>query len=144
MDRKQKMSVAAIGIAIMSLAVACAAASSQTFNTPLYTLRMERASSKMNFLPTAQNAFTYTTENGYMLNYNVSGECCGVISSRTNINPTCWPETCFETCPWTCFETCPPYTCDETSCQDTCSTCDQWTCGGWTCVSTCESCQPPC
>ena len=70
MNRIQKrVSIAVISVSIMSLALACVTASPPTSNTPLYTFRMEQASSESNFLPTAVNEFTYNTKNGYTLNW---------------------------------------------------------------------------
>jgi len=63
MEVKQMM-ITVIGIAITVLVVAAVTADSSATNTPLYMMRMEQVSSKMNFLPTTMNTFTYTTENG--------------------------------------------------------------------------------
>lgn len=111
---------AAAGITFAVLMVA-AAGSLQTLNTPLYTYRMEQMSSEMNFLITAVNDFSYTTEKGFTL----IGECspCG---SEALFNPltigstcvTCSDPTCF-TCPVTCFPTCEP-TCEQSTCIPTC------------------------
>jgi hypothetical protein len=157
MDRK-KMLVVALSVAGLFLACAVTARSPPT-STPLYTIRMEQASSEMNFLPTAVSTFTYTTEKGYDLPY---AGCCGVPPSSasetyedcTTIEITCWScwNTCLNTCPNTC-RTCPqtcPNTCTNTcpnTCTNTCpNTC--WnTCPNtcWdTCWNTCEyTCEGP-
>lgn len=128
MNRK-KMSLAVIGVAIASLAVAAVTANSWTLYTPLYTMRMEQASNKMNFLPTEMNTFTYNTEKGYNLNYGtlrnsedkpfytfqtpwtcVFSTC--VYTCTTCDGPTC-PVTCSYTCPDTFFCTCNPIYCPE-------------------------------
>jgi hypothetical protein len=57
----KKLLIAAAGAAIALLAVTVTA-SPWSSNTPLYTYRMEQVSSKMNFLPTEQSIFAYTTE----------------------------------------------------------------------------------
>ncbi|MBU7026897.1 MAG: hypothetical protein HXS48_08140 [Theionarchaea archaeon] len=56
MNRK-KVSIAVVSMAVAFLAVTCVTASPRTSNTPLYTFRMEQASSEMNFLPTAVRVF---------------------------------------------------------------------------------------
>lgn len=168
MDRK-KMVIAVISASLALLAAACVTASSQTKNTPLYTVRMEQASSKMNYLPTVMNSFTYTAEKGYELDYDVLG-CCDaklfdVPTASTCEGGTCGEETCLYTC-WetcsTCYGTCPvtcPNTCENTceglTCEGTCypDTCPwtEWidcvntqvfpTCYWYTCwYSTCDGC----
>jgi hypothetical protein len=167
MDIRGKMLVVITSLTIVSLAVTCVTANGWISNTPLYILRMEQQSSKMHFLPTATNNFTYTAEKGVSLNYSISG-CCGgiplVFTQRsTECDETCGNScgitcdscgnTCGSTCPSTCGSTC-PYTCWSTcaySCGGTCatcgSTCDE-TCGGTcdetcdaTCHETCDTCQ---
>lgn len=145
---KTKISLVVCSVAIVSLAVAAVTAN-PSINTPLYTLRMEQASSKMNFLPTAVNDFTYTAEKGSTLNYNVSKYCSFVVPlapTGSGGGETCWPQcnttqptcsTCEETCPSTCSNTCSS-TCPNT-CPVTCITCE--TCEGPTCENTC---QPTC
>ena len=139
MDRK-KVLITVASIAMASLAITAVTASSLALNTPLYTLRMEQASSKMNFLPTAMNKFAYTTENGYNLDYEALVGYCGAV-------PLGSLYTCEVTCPYvTCVvgtcSSCSGYTCDATSCQPTCWytcewTCNQWTCPGFTCDGPC-------
>lgn len=160
MKRKQ-IYLVVVSAAIVSLVVACVSASSLP-NTPLYTLRMEQTSSKMNFLPTAMNEFTYTAEAGYTLGCDVSGGRGAILrGTDATCHPTCstCPLTCDETCPDTCENTC-PYTCDDPTCPDTCpvtcSTCQTCpytvcTCYGScygscvpTCKLTCASCDPEC
>jgi hypothetical protein len=156
----------AISAAIAFCAVTAVAASPKSkVNAPLYTFRMEQASSNMNFLPTAMNGFEYTTEEGYTLDCNTGG-CCnnsGVIYGTgyyTCPDETCehcltyYPAqtcefTCHETCPITCHMTCPitceytcPYTCKLT-CADTCPYTCEPTCPE-TCLVTCATCNPTC
>ncbi|MGD2248437.1 MAG: hypothetical protein PVF58_08520 [Candidatus Methanofastidiosia archaeon] len=136
MDRK-------ISVILCAAAVLCIATSitgSMWTTTPLYRLRMEQASNKMNFLPTRMNGFTYTAESGYNVNYCV-GSC--------NVNPleeltvqdtcpnTCDDYTCIETCPDTCLNTCSGNTCEQT-CSNTCLN----TCSGDTCEQTCSNTCP--
>jgi hypothetical protein len=139
MDRRKLLLVAVIMVTA-SLAITCVTAHSLTANTPLYILRMEQASSKMNFLPTAVNGFIYTAEKGYEVTYDTRGNCC-INGYGDNANPLatdgvscvetmCDPcdtyngeYTCQYTCPDTCNPTCTgstcPYTCHQT-CPDTC------------------------
>lgn len=124
-DRK-KMFIAVVSVAVAFCAVACVAAASWTSSTPLYTFRMEQASSEMNFLPTEINNFTYTTEAGSTLNYEITRYCYVNPLEEPTVPVTC-PETCEETCS-TCYSTCEP-TCEEPSCWNTCS-------------STCSTCKP--
>ena len=156
----------AISAAIAFCAVTAVAASPKRgVNAPLYTFRMEQASSNMNFLPTAVNAFEYTTEKGYVLDCDTGG-CCtngGVVydtgcytcpDDTCEHCPTYFPAqtcdyTCPETCPVTCHETCPvtcehtcPYTCKLT-CADTCPYTCESTCPE-TCLVTCATCNPTC
>jgi len=139
-DRKE-MSIIVVIVVVVFLAVTAVTARSSLSSTPLYTVRMEQRSSKMNFLPTPVNEFTYTTEKGYVLNYEV---CVGHYCSAAPLGKcTQYSTTCINTCPNTCVNTCPDtcdgYTCDDTSCQNTCEgpTCE-WTCGNPTCDPTCE------
>lgn len=139
MDRKHLLT-AIIGTALLFSAVALSARS-QTTSTPLYTLRMEQASSKMNFLPTTVNEFTYTAEKGYEYAYKVSGYC-GELFDFTEIPCQITDESCVKTCRLTCStcgSTC-GYTCGYTcgcSCGFTCDTCVA-TCGN-TCNPTCDA-----
>lgn len=141
MDKKQKMSIAAVGVALVLFAVTAVAASAWTLNTPLYMVRMEKASNKMNFLPTAVTEFTYTTEKGYNLDYCVAGSCGVTPLATTPISTcdtcdTCWTCpftvcTCLVSCGGTCPETCPntcEYTCDDPTCYDTCEQTCRYTC----------------
>jgi hypothetical protein len=159
MNRKWILvAMASLGIAL--LAVAAVTASSQMVNTPLFAVRMEQASSKMNFLPTIVNGFAYTTEKGYTLSHDVPGRFCGdagLLGTDYSTCPETCPETCVETC-HTCVPTC-PYTCVPTcpvscygTCYITCGTCG--TCQGYytcdyTCWlscegNTCNTCDPKC
>lgn len=150
MDRTEKMLVVAIGLVIASLAAACVAASPEKSSTPLYTVRMEQASSEMNFLPTAVNGFTYTTEKRYTLSCDIA-ECCNAMSSDTYQLTCDFYPTCQHTCPDTCVSTC-AYSCVQTSCLTcpntcplTCDTCVGRTCSEPTCRKTCKvSCGGSC
>ncbi|MGC1121834.1 MAG: hypothetical protein WBA22_12140 [Candidatus Methanofastidiosia archaeon] len=152
MDRKQKLGIAAIVAVLAFSTVTSAAANFSTFFTPLYTMRMEQASSKMNFLPTPMNGFTYFTERGQTFDYHITGSMCGCWGNQTPQIPltcnTCDEYYCEEpthcgtcvTCYSTCLSTC-PNTCQST-CPNTCSTCS--TCGGSTCEpATCPWTQWP-
>lgn len=136
MDRK--ISLAVIGVVAVSCVVPFVTASSLT-STPLFTLRMEQMSSEKNFLPTEKNEFTYTSEKGFTLGYEISGYSGGVnplMTEGSTCNPTCNVKTCITclTCE-SCFHcvTVNP-TCDDLTCQRTCNpTCDEQTCNGITC-----------
>ncbi len=155
MNGKRKMLTAVVSVCAV-LAVSTVIASSHVSDTPLFMYRMEQASSKMNFLPTAVNEFVYTAENGVTLGYNNPGNSgiplevtVGKTCEGTCIEPTC-PHTCPNTCAGnpTCSSTCPD-TCGATcdTCDSTCDTCDS-TCIGNTCADTCpltcETCEFPC
>lgn len=138
MDRKKVLIVVASIVA--SLAITTVTARSLTWNTPLYTLRMEQQSNKMNFLPTEMNEFVYSAEHGYNLTYEVLEYCSAEPLVET-------VGTCSSTCPYvscavgTC-STCGGNTCDDTSCQPSCwytcwETCDDWTCNPDTCKNPC-------
>ena len=137
MDRK-KVFIAASAACVI-LAVMCVTATPR-LSTPLYTYRMEQASSKMNFLPTEKSIFAYTTEKGYSLNCNASfcdrghPNMSDTYEECTTIEITCI------TCPGTCTDTCWP------TCTNTCQTCPA-TCPGTcknTCGNTCQTCEPTC
>lgn len=132
MDKK-KILIAAISIAFVFLAVAFVIARPSTSNTPLYTLRMEQASSKMNFLPTEINEFIYAAEKGYELNYNVRGYCKGTTPLGTKPPLSCEEPTCGPSCDPTC-----PYTCDNPTCPETCPYTCEFTC--WSTCITCSEC----
>lgn len=147
MDRKKTL-VALISISLAFFAIAAVNAR-LPLNTPLYTIRMEQASSQMNFLPTEMNIFTYTTEKGFELNYDVSGSFCNVDPLGTG-KWTCYDSTCGTcdlpsceggntcelTCPATCVATC------GSSCGGTCWPTCEWTCNQWTCDG--STCDYPC
>lgn len=135
MDKK-KMSLAVVSAIAVSCVIVVATASSLMADTPLYTLRMEQASSKMSFLATEMNGFTYTAENEYTLNQEVSG-CCGSITLDTGVW-TCEPNTHEMSCK-TCDSCITCDTCFHCVTQDTCDTCD--TCD-YTCVNTCPATCP--
>lgn len=161
MDGKQKMILVVVSAAVVLFAVTAVTASSSQ-NTPLYTMRMEQASSRMNFLPTAVNDFTYAAENGCTVNYDDVGYCGDelLVTHQADTWCTCWPfcetteytcesqptcpitcNTCIiPTCDFTCPPTCQGATCTAPTCPDTCTgpTCDQSTCSGNTCEGTCD------
>ena len=121
-----------MSIIFVSLTVTVVIANSRTIDTPLYTVRMEQVSSKMNFLPTEMNEFTYSTEKGYEVDYDGFRGCSGVKAPpkctelettcvHTYCEYTCVASTCESTCPLTC-DTCEGYTCTYT-CDPTCFTC---------------------
>lgn len=113
MNRRQKISVAVVSTAVAFLAVTCVSASPQTSDTPLYTMRMEQASSEMNFLPTAVNEFTYNTRDGYTMNYGFGTDRFAVYSRPIGAFAICTYRTCYCTCCTccTCWCTCCGYTC---------------------------------
>ncbi|MBU7018679.1 MAG: hypothetical protein HXS44_14310 [Theionarchaea archaeon] len=132
---QKRILAAVLGTFLIMLAISTLVASSQ-INTPLYARRMEQASSKMNFLPTEMNGFTYSTEQGYILNYGAGG-CCGgpvldPVAIRT-IDGTCVEPTCPDTC---------RLTCDDPTCEDSCPVTCPLTCD--TCTHTCASCEETC
>ncbi len=153
MNRKQKSLVILVSATMVVLVVTAATVTAWTANTPLYMFRMEQASSKMNFLPTAINCFDYTTEKGYTLNCNIGRYCNNMGVLYDTGYSTCPDETCEHcltyppgvTCPntscATCASTC-PNTCKST-CPNTCkSTCPN-TCP-YTCPNTCATCPATC
>lgn len=128
----KKVLTAAIGITVLLLAVSVTASS--LTSTPLYTIRMEQQSSKMNFLPTTVTGFTYAAAQGYTVTYEYTGylhELDDIPTTPicTGSQPTCW-KTCLNTCQDTC-NTCS--TCLVETCPDTCP----FTCSG-------STCNPPC
>ncbi len=172
MDGKQKMVIVVASAAVVLLAATCVTARSETQNTPLYTVRMEQASSKMNFLPTVKNDFTYSAEKGCTLNCSVAKYCGAepLVTAHSDTWCTCWPQcetteytcesdpTCLLTCNTCINPTCPytcPYTCDgatcttptcDITCPNTCGTCQGqgWTCDDTSCQYTCYTCGLTC
>jgi hypothetical protein len=154
-NERQKMLIGSISAAVILFAAAAATAHSWAASTPLYTFRMEQASSKMSFLPTTVNGFDYTTEKGYTLDcdtgscYTINGvifgtgyytcpddtcEHCLTYSPAVTCEDTCitCPPTSEDTCPPTCGDTCPP------TCPETCpNTCQGYTCEDTLCYVTC-------
>lgn len=144
-------------IGVIALLAVTVTATSWGGNTPLYTVRMEQASSKMHFLPAIMNTVVYTAEQGYTLTCAVTG---GTIPFKPETTDTCegWTceytcvgSTCASTCPYTCPNTCQstcPNTCQNT-CPNTCyNTCEE-TCEVCVTISTCvtcggRTCDPPC
>lgn len=150
MNSKMKWSLIVFTAAAALFAVAFVAASPSPSHTPLYTLRMERASNQMHYLPTDVTEFTYTTETGWNLDYAVAGNYSGHAPEQNTMHTFCgglW--TCDNsTCQWTCEQTCDP-TCFMPTCR--LSTCDP-NCVPFTMEPTCYShftcemstCQPTC
>ncbi|MBU7029879.1 MAG: hypothetical protein HXS48_23290 [Theionarchaea archaeon] len=134
---KKKVFLAVMSVVAVACVVVLATASSLLADTPLYTLRMEQASSEMNFLPTEMNGFTYTAENGYTLNHEVSGYCSSAALLDTGVW-TCEPNTHEWTCK-TCDTCLTCDTCFHCETQNTCDTCDTCT---YTCASTCKATCP--
>ena len=105
-------------IVAVSLAASATAYSPYQSDTPLYTVRMEQACSRMHFLPAAVNEITYTTTKGYTLDYHIPE----MEGNDTDAHPihwdsygfsichTCWL-SCGGSCGYTCGYTCPYYTC---------------------------------
>ena len=166
MDRKKILVIAVVSMVLASFAVTAVAASSKTsssptVNVPLYTVRMEQASSEMNFLPTEKHNFAYNTEKGCTLNYCVADNCNSAVPLHTSSQNTCYgyvtcegSATCWQTCygythgGYTCFATCYNWwTCTPATCHYSCGayTCVAvFTCMGTcvqTCPETCETCQ---
>ncbi|MGD2248041.1 MAG: hypothetical protein PVF58_06515 [Candidatus Methanofastidiosia archaeon] len=133
--KKRKKILAVSSVVILFFALTCVTAQRAIEGTPLFTYRMEQASSKMHFLPTEKNSFDYKTEKSSILNCNSSSGYCGMANManlRCSEGSTC-PDTCLDTCPHTC-----PYTCPNT-CQGW--TCNNSTCCSSTCWETCGTCQ---
>lgn len=128
------ISTAIVSMAIMSLAVGAAANPQKQSITPLYTYRMQQASSSMNFLPMEKNDFIYTAEKGCELQYILEGSSDTVGAGNVNDYTWYWTLDCTCQWMWTCYEwTCWPQTCGY---QMTCNvnwTCQYMTCGRWTC-----------
>lgn len=157
MERKMLIIVCIVAV---SLAASVAAHPRYQSDTPLYTIRMEQASSEMNFLPTQMTTFTYNAEKGYELSYDIAGFCSAEPLADTGEPITCDPlckesietcptneYTCPNTCEWTCFMS----TCPQNTCSWTCYTCPEYTCNPtcrnpYTChLSTCVfTCNPTC
>lgn len=128
-----------MGIIAGSLVITAVTADSWVrSNAPLFTYRMEKASSEMNFSPTSINEFIYSAEEGYSLNCGGTDSLCFDPKPLGPTLRTC-EETCGDTCA-TCQETCVS-TCSST-CVNTCYTCVS-TCPN-TCVSTCSTCVSTC
>jgi hypothetical protein len=145
MKRNLKMSLAIIGI-VTILAINVVIASPQTSHTPLYTFRMEQASSEMNFLLKEKSTFIYTAEDGYQLNTNVPS---GYYDDLESLPVTYW--NCWESVEVRCWYTARgwdecwliPFTWMGTCFFPTCHTCPYYTCyicifQTWnTCLRTC-------
>ena len=147
MDRTQKVLITAVCLTLVGCAVAFVTASTRTAldDTPLFAVRMEQESNRMNFSPGEKNGFTYSSGQGFLIDYDTeySGGGGEPLAYTWDTDPTCWytcsspPSTCQSTCASTCSNTCVNTCC---TCVNTCSN---------TCVSTCtntcwESCSEPC
>ena len=132
MNRK-KVSIAVVSTAVVVLAVTCVTASHQTLNTPLYTFRIEQASSEMNFLPTAVSEFTYNTRDGYTVNWEFVSddrvEGVFALNMRDEVYPrvacTHWNwRTCLTSrdvpCTFIMYTCMEPCTWENFGCQDDC------------------------
>ncbi len=149
MKKTQKLLIVTTSIIAVILATTFVTATPRILSTPLFVLRMEHASSTLDFLPTNVNGFTYTTEKGHTLTCNVEAyeENSSGATAAITYGDTCPAATCPNTCQHTCVSTCE--TCVST-CQSTCvstchtcaSTCPQ-TCID-TCPATCWTCKCPC
>ena len=112
MDKRQKRLLTVIIFAVIALPIVTTEKKSfQALNTPLYVSRMERAGSKMNFLPTEKNILVYTAEIGFKLNSDIRKGSY----SNSKLLGTC-PDT---QCGHTCLDSC-GYTCEEKTCELTC------------------------
>lgn len=125
------------GGSVLVLLILGSVVASQTSYTPLYMVRMEQASSRMNFMPAEVNEFAYAAGAGYTLNYDVQGCCGGITPDTWTFGSTC-DGTCTEP---TCADTC-RLTCDDPTCEDTCPATCPLTCD--TCTSTCTTCGGTC
>ena len=129
----KKTSLAVVSIILAFLAATCVTATSFTPDTPLFRLRMEKASNKMHFSPDKMNEFAYNAENGSVLTCEITQQYAVPLEEPTK--STCVGFTC-ETCYSTCVNTC------SSTCVNTCHTCVS-TC--WeTCVNTCHTCCSTC
>lgn len=140
MNRIQKRVLTAIvSVSMVSLALACVTASPSISTTPLYRYRMEQTSSKMSFLPTEMNEFTYTTEIGYTLNCGDVWEC---FNGAWSLSPQC-TRLMFLTGEASCLGTCDTCEGSVMICPFTeCVTCD-WLGPGlesWAGMGTCHWC----
>jgi hypothetical protein len=76
MERKKLMVVALV--AATALIIATTVSASSFAGSPLFSLRMEQQSSKMNFLPTEIKGFTYAAESKSCLTLDMS-LCCNAV-----------------------------------------------------------------
>ena len=122
MNRIQKRaSIVVASVSIMSLALACVTANASPSNTPLYTFRMEEASSENSFLPTAVNEFTYNTKNEYTLSWGLVTDGSFPFSRPGGVFELWYPTQYWRE--HTCSKydsTCWGLTCDIITCSCTC------------------------
>ena len=157
MNKRHMIIIGALSGVFAVLAVTAVAAGSSPSDTPLYTVRMEQASSGMNFLPTDVNGFIYSTEKGYTVNYCTADTCGGGAQILNTMPGVTFCDTCFPECMttewtchgnYTCYYTCQGPTCPLTcapTCPVTCYTCQGqgWTCDATGCQDTCSTCDQP-
>lgn len=138
----QKRLAAIVGVAVFLMATCATASSLKIRDTPLYTFRMEKASSSMNFLPRERNDFIYDAEDRYTVNYCAGGYCSNAGIMNVGKGDALRPPVTYGTCSVTCDD----YTCYDT-CLSTCNTCYVG-CDGHTvtptCLSTCNTCYVGC
>lgn len=96
MKKAQNLFIGVVSMAVVILVMAAVTASVSNTNTPLYVFRMEQQSTKMNFLPTPEHDFTYTSEDGYTIN-TISEGYCGAVP-LVSFAWTCSYSTCLKTC----------------------------------------------
>jgi len=117
---KEKIAIAVVCMTATFLALNCVTANPRTSYTPLYTFRIEQASSEMNFLPTTVNEISYDATNGYIFpletenarlpgyqwHWTIAGPTCFTPPSRGPLlYDTCYPDLC----PWMRLMPCDPW-----------------------------------
>ena len=130
------LAVLSIGVVLFAITTVTATALTPA-DTPLYTVRMEKASSGMHFSP-AKTTFSYEADKGHNVNYDVSGNQCNseAVETATECVISCIIGTCCDTCECTCVYSC-------STCVSTCSSTCVSTCSS-TCVNTCVTCVNTC
>ena len=133
-----EMKMLAILCIVVFIAASVTAHSPYQVNTPLYTVRMEQACSKMHFLPSEMNEITYTAHQKYTFDYTIpqmgGKDITAQCTMFSTVDCTCFYYTCFfYTCTWpTCYyKTCIYDTCFYDTCfYETCyyETCNYYTC----------------
>lgn len=164
MNGNRQWTLIAASVTATFLVIMLFAVNTGTLDTPLFTWRMEQASDKMGFSPTPVNGFSYDTEKGRVLGYEITEDEYGYVKPldsgqgceqdtregegcRDTQDDTC--QTCEDTCEDTCADTCSD-TCSTCTGETSCSTCPADTCSNiktqcGTCTDTCsESCEGTC